>query len=105
LKRHRRRSDFCAEADLVFAHPLTGDPLDHASLVRRFKRALRVGNVRQLRFHDLRHTFGTRMAASTEVSMRDIQEWMGHRDYRTTLIYADYEPGDDESGKVDRAFS
>jgi hypothetical protein len=21
--------------------------------------------------------------------MRDIQEWMGHRDYRTTLIYAD----------------
>ncbi len=30
---------------------------------------------------------------------------MGHRDYRTTLIYADYEPGNDERGKVDRAFS
>jgi hypothetical protein len=24
--------------------------------------------------------------------MRQIQEGMGHRDYRTTLIYADYEP-------------
>jgi hypothetical protein len=30
---------------------------------------------------------------------------MGHRDYRTTLIYADYEPGDEESGLVDAAFS
>ena len=37
--------------------------------------------------------------------MRVIQEWMGHRDFRTTLIYADYEPGDDESGIVDDAFS
>jgi integrase len=45
------------------------------------------------------------MAASPEVSMRKIQEWMGHRDYRTTLIYADYERGDDESGMIDRAFS
>ncbi|MFL5899115.1 MAG: tyrosine-type recombinase/integrase [Solirubrobacterales bacterium] len=42
--------------------------------------------VRQVRFHDLRHTFGTRMAASPDVAMRQIQEWMGHRDYRTTLI-------------------
>lgn len=61
--------------------------------------------MRRVRLHDLRHTFGTRMAASPEVSMRKIQEWMGHRDYRTTLIYADYEPGDDESGMIDRAFA
>jgi hypothetical protein len=25
-----------------------------------------------------------------------IQEWMDHRDYRTTLIYAGYEPGDEQ---------
>ena len=31
------------------------------------------------RFHDLRHTFGTRMAAAG-VPMRTLQEWMGHRD-------------------------
>jgi hypothetical protein len=30
---------------------------------------------------------------------------MGHRDFRTTLIYADYEPGDDESSLVDAAFA
>lgn len=100
-----RRSRFRADMDLVFANPTTGDVLDHASLLRRFRKALKKAGVRRVRFHDLRHTFGTRMAASPEVSMRKIQEWMGHRDYRTTLIYADYEPGDGESGMIDRAFS
>lgn len=105
LQELRRRSSFLADSDLVFASPFSGEPLDHASLLRRFKKALKAAGVRPLRFHDLRHTFGTRMAASPDVAMRQIQEWMGHRDYRTTLIYADYEPGDDESGMVDRAFS
>jgi integrase len=44
--------------------------------------------VRKVRFHDLRHTCGTRMAAAG-VPLRTLQEWMGHRDYKTTLIYAD----------------
>ncbi len=47
--------------------------------------------MRELRFHDLRHTFGTRMAAAG-VPMRTLQEWMGHRDFKTTMIYADYAP-------------
>lgn len=105
LQALRRNSRFRAGNHLVFANPKTGKVLDHSSLLRRFRSALKAAGVRRVRFHDLRHTFGTRMAASPEVSMRQIQEWMGHRDYRTTLIYADYEPGDDESGKVDRAFS
>jgi site-specific recombinase XerD len=24
--------------------------------------------------------------------MRTVQEWMGHRDFKSTLIYADYAP-------------
>ena len=47
--------------------------------------------MRSIRFHDLRHTFGTRMAAAG-APLRTIQEWMGHRDYKTTEIYADYAP-------------
>jgi hypothetical protein len=39
----------------------------------------------------LRHTFGTRMAAAG-APLRWIQEWMGHSDYRTTSLYADYAP-------------
>ena len=47
--------------------------------------------MRPVRFHDLRHTFGTAMAAAG-APLRAIQEWMGHRDYKTTSLYADYAP-------------
>jgi integrase len=97
-------SQFIDEQDLVFGHPKTGDPLDRSKLRRRFRKACISAGVRPLRFHDLRHTFGTRIAASGEVSLRTLQEWMGHRDARTTLIYADYQPSERESEMVARAF-
>lgn len=85
LHAHWTRTEYAADEDLVFAHPHTGKPMDRSSLLKRFKRALRRGGVRTVRFHDLRHTFGTRCAASG-VAMRTLQEWMGHRDFKTTLI-------------------
>ena len=51
----------------------------------------RCGREGGITFHSLRHTFGTRMAA-VGVPMRTLQEWMGHRDFTTTLIYADFAP-------------
>jgi hypothetical protein len=60
--------------------------------------------VREVRFHDLRHTFGTRMAAAG-VPMRTPQEWMGHADIKTTLIYALYAPNPNEAAMVNAAFS
>jgi integrase len=69
----------------------------------RFKGALEKAEVRRVRFHDLRHTFGTRMAGAG-VPMRTLQEWMGHRDFKTTLIYADYQPSEHEADFVARAF-
>jgi integrase len=72
--------------------------------VRRFKRALGSAGVREVRFHDLRHTFGTRMAA-VGVPMRTLQVWMGHRDFKTTLIYADYAPSGREPELIARAFA
>ena len=97
-------SEFIDEDDLVFGHPLTGDPLDRSKVRKRFRKACTRAGVRTVRFHDLRHTFGTRIAASGEVSLRTLQEWMGHRDARTTLIYADYQPSLHESEMVARAF-
>jgi integrase len=72
--------------------------------VRRYKKALKAAGFREVRFNDLRHTFGTRMAAAG-VPMRTLQEWMGHRDIKTTLIYADYSPSERESAIVEAAFS
>jgi integrase len=104
LERQYQRSAFQADDDLVFPHPGTGAVLDHSQLVRRFKRALRAAGVREVRFNDLRHTFGTLMAAAG-VPLRTLQEWMGHRDFKTTLIYADYAPSAHEGEMVERAFA
>jgi integrase len=103
LERLYQRSSWRAEDDLVFAHPVTGKPIDRSRLLKRFKAALRRGRIRDARFHDLRHTFGTRMAAAG-VPMRALQEFMGHRDFKTTLIYADYAPSGRDVEYVEAAF-
>jgi integrase len=99
-----QRSAFQNDEDLVFAHPHTGRPVDRSLLLKRFRAALNRAGVREIRFHDLRHTFGTRMAAAG-VPMRTLQEWMGHRDFKTTLIYADYAPAANEAQLVNAAFA
>jgi integrase len=104
LEELARHSPYTADDDLVFAHPESGKPMDRSRVRKRFQRACRRAGVRVVRFHDLRHTFGTRVAASGEVSLRTLQEWMGHRDAKTTLIYADYQPSEHESEIVSRAF-
>ena len=104
LERHFQASAFQADDDLVFAHPTLGGPLDRGKVRKRFKAALKRAGVREVRFHDLRHTFGTRMAG-VGVPMRTLQEWMGHRDFKTTLIYADYSPSDREREWVEVAFA
>ncbi len=50
-------------------------PIDRSKLLKRFKAALRRADVRDVRFHDLRHTFGSRMAAQG-MPMRILQELM-----------------------------
>lgn len=111
LERHYQRSAYRADDDIVFCHPHTGGPYDASKLRKRFYDAMRaagmghrVGRQGGITFHSLRHTFGTRMAA-VGVPMRTLQEWMGHRDHTTTLIYADFAP--DPSGGAafaERAF-
>jgi integrase len=93
-----------SDAALVFAEPATGEPLRRGALMRRYRRALRAAQLEPThRFHDLRHTFGTAMAAAG-VPMRTLQEWMGHRDISTTQRYADYAPNPHEVAMAEAAF-
>jgi integrase len=100
----RERSLYRTDSELVFAHPESGQPLDRSKLVRRFKDALQRAEVRRVTFHELRHTFGTRMAAAG-VPLRTIQHWMGHVDAKTTQVYAHYQPSDAEAETIEKAFA
>jgi site-specific recombinase XerC len=73
-------------------------------VTRRFKQACVAAAVRPIRFHDLRHTFATRVAG-TGAPLRTLQEWMGHADAKTTQIYAHYAPSAHEVALVNDAFA
>ena len=104
LERHHQASYWIRDDDLVFASPSTGGPLERSHVLRVFKNALAAARLDERHvFHDLRRTFGTRMAAAS-VLLRTLQEWMGHRDYKNA-IYADYAPSAHERELVERAFA
>ncbi|HEU5106634.1 MAG TPA: site-specific integrase [Solirubrobacterales bacterium] len=105
LDRHFKRSAYQGDDDLVFGHPEKGTVLCHSALTARFKKALKAAGLRPIRFHDLRHTFGTLHAANGEVTPRMLQEWMGHSDLKTTMIYLDYAPRKNESQVASNSFS
>lgn len=106
LERFYKASGEPADDELVFPSPKgSGGPLDKCATLRRMRRALRAAGLDEThRFHDLRHTFGTAMAAAG-VPMRTLQEWMGHRDIQTTQRYADYAPRTRDAELVAAAFT
>jgi integrase len=79
LARWFTRTPYNSDEDLVFAHPQTGKPIDRSKVTKRFQVACRSAGVRVITFHDLRHTFGTRLAANGE-PLRTIQEFLGPAD-------------------------
>lgn len=97
-----QRTGDTGEKALVF--PGThGQHLDARALVRRYEAALKRAGLRRLRFHDLRHTFGTRMIAKADI--RRVQEWMGHADIQTTMKYLHYVPREADAALVAEAFA
>jgi len=67
-------------------------------LRRRFYKALDAAELPRMRFHDLRHTFGTLGAAIWP--LHDLQVFMGHADVQTTMIYAHHVPRHDAADQL-----
>ena len=72
------------EGEYMFVNPATGEP--YTDLKKGFAAACAAAGIRDLHWHDLRHTFGTRLAEAgcSEVT---IAELMGHTDPTTTRRY------------------
>ena len=75
-----------ADDDLVFRVPR--GHVNAQKLGYRYKAALKRAGLRELRFHDLRHTFGT--IAINRADIVQVQAWMGHADIKTTQRYLHY---------------
>jgi site-specific recombinase XerD len=101
LAERGRRENWVGDDDLVFAGEL-GRYLDGSALRRRYKDALSRAGLCPLRFHDLRHKFGTRMIAKADI--RRVQEWTGHADIQTTMRYLHYAPHAEDAALVAEAF-
>jgi integrase len=102
IARLGNREHWVGDDDLVFASPV-GSYMSDAALRPRYKAALKRAGLRDLRFHDLRHTFGTRMISHADI--RRVQEWMGHADIQTTMKYLHYAPRAEDARLVAAAFA
>ena len=105
LEAWSRESRWTGDQELVFANPVSGEPVAGGKVTSRMQAALVAAGLtdRGYVFHDLRHTFGTRMAAAG-APLTSIKAWMGHRSIETTLIYADYQPSGRDAEIVAAAF-
>jgi integrase len=95
-----RREQWTGDHDLVFVSP-TGGHLEDSALRRRFYAALEATGIKHLRFHDLRHSFGT--LAVQVFPLSDVKAYMGHADIATTMIYVHHVPQHDAAAKLSAA--
>jgi integrase len=102
LARLAQRRYWTGRDDLVFPGE-AGGYLDGSALRRRYVAAVDRAGLRRLRFHDLRHTFGTRTIAKADILR--VKAWMGHADVQATMRYLHYVPRHSDAALIDAAFA
>ena len=73
------------QSPFVFLNPATKKPF--LDMKTPFKRACRISGIEGLRFHDLRHTFATRLVEKG-IHIRNIRDLLGHFSVTVTERYA-----------------
>ncbi len=101
-----RRERWTDDDDFVFVNPV-GGVIEDSALRRRFYEALDragLGYLRKkrmsIRFHDLRHTFGTLAVQAWPVT--DVKAFMGQADLQTTMRYVHHVPQHDAADRLER---
>jgi integrase len=90
LQRLRLRGEFTGPDDYVFANRF-GRRLDPSALRRRYERARDAAGLDPLRFHDLRHTYGSLLVAGG-IDLPSVKAAMGHARISTTERYLHARP-------------
>jgi integrase len=94
-----RRDRFVGADDLIFVDDVGGH-LNDWRLRTRFEKALANAGLPRVRFHDLRHTFGT--IAVQAFALSDVKAYMGHADIQTTMVYVHHVPQHDAAERLTR---
>jgi integrase len=103
LDRLSRRENFTGPGELVFCGPL-GRTLDASALRRRYRKAQATAGLSPLRWHDLRHSYGSLLAAGG-VDLVKIKSAMGHSNIATTERYLHARPASEQAAEFTRAFA
>jgi integrase len=74
-----------SESEYVFGNPHTGQA--RTDLKNGFTAICKAAGITRLRFHDLRHTFATRLATASG-NLVDVAHALGHSQISTTMRYA-----------------
>lgn len=83
----------------VFPHGYKTDvPIDGFAVYRAFKAAAAKAGLPDIRFHELRHSFGTR--AIRGFNIYEVQKMMGHARITTTERYLHYAPDPEGAAKI-----
>jgi integrase len=102
LVRLARRNDFVSSEDYVFANRY-GRRIDGSALRRRVERARDAAGLRKLRFHDLRHTYGSLLVAGG-VDLASVKSAMGHSRITTTERYLHARSASELADRFTKAF-
>jgi integrase len=102
LRRLAAREDFTSPNEYVFCNSY-GRRLDDSALRRRYKAARNQAGLRPLRWHDLRHTFGSLLVAAG-IDLVSVQDAMGHSQLATTSRYLHARPATERAASFTAAF-
>jgi integrase len=80
-----------------------GGPIDDSGLYKRFKAAAKRADLPEIRFHDLRHSFGTQ--AIQRFDIYSVQRMMGHASITTTEKYLHYRPSPQAADLMDELWT
>jgi integrase len=97
-----RRERFTGRDDLVFCSAV-GEYLDPSALRRRYRRAQNAAGLRSLRFHDLRHSFGSLVIR--EFDPVSVKDFMGHAKITTTERYLHARSRRTDAARLTKAFA